>query len=62
MRIKRSLFCTPLLSLSAGRGGAKLYSNCAGEVTMIAFYCPLSPQVSARKVERGGEGPGGFHI
>lgn len=35
--------------MGEGRG-AKLYGNCAGEVRMIAFYCPLSPQVSARKV------------
>lgn len=35
--------------MGEGRG-AKLYSNCAGEVRMIAFYCPLSPQVSVRKV------------
>lgn len=49
--------------MGEGRG-AKLYGNCAGEVRMIAFYCPLSPQVSARKVlcilmtAREGEGGG----
>lgn len=38
-----------LQGVEEGRG-SMLYSNCAGEVRMIAFYCPLSPQVSARKV------------
>lgn len=49
-----------LLGVEEGRG-AKLYSNCAGEVTMIAFYCPLSPQVSGIVYPYGvvGESGGG---
>lgn len=53
---KRSHSCSStflLLSLSWGRAGtqgAKLCSNCAGEVRMIASYCPLSPQVRVQKV------------
>lgn len=31
-------------------GGAKLYSNCAGEAGVIASLCPLSPQVRVQKV------------
>lgn len=64
VRIKRSFFIFLSLLYShflPAVGG--LYSNCAAEVTMIAFYCPLSPQVSARKVlcvlvverEKGGD-------
>lgn len=46
---KVTLLSLSVVSLSR-RGGAELYCNCAGEVRMIAFYCPSSPQVSARKV------------
>lgn len=70
IRRKKSLslfFIAFLLSLSTGSRegegrGAKLYSNCGGEVRMIASYCPLSPQVSAKTVLcilHRGEGEGG---